>query len=97
MKARCCNPGASNYERYGARGVLICEDWRFSFGTFFADMGTRPFRCSLDRIDPARGYTPDNCRWSDSKQQAQNKRPKQARAAVRRPEPSPSFLESPPF
>lgn len=25
---RCTNPKAANYERYGGRGIDICDDWR---------------------------------------------------------------------
>jgi hypothetical protein len=86
MKRRCLNPRAPNFEWYGGRGITICEEWLSSFEAFFADLGTRPAHCSLDRIDPNGNYEPTNCRWADTKQQRTNQTPRQARAVMRRRE-----------
>jgi hypothetical protein len=102
MKQRCFNPRAANYENYGGQGITVCEEWKSSFEAFFADMGTCPPGCSLDRIDPNGNYEPSNCRWADAKQQRQNQRPRSARATVKRrqleqAERSPPPLDDPPF
>jgi hypothetical protein len=74
MRARCLNENASDYERYGGRGIRICEQWN-EFATFLQDMGERPSsKHSIDRIDPNGDYTPDNCRWATMKQQGRNRR-----------------------
>jgi hypothetical protein len=78
MKQRCLNPRHPRFESYGGRGILPYEDW-LSFIPYFADTGTRPPGCSLDRIDVNDGYTPSNWRWADAKQQAQNRRPQRKR------------------
>jgi hypothetical protein len=79
MRARCFDPGHRAYERYGARGISVCEEWANSFAAFYADMGKRPEGCSLDRIDNDDGYRPGNVRWATSFQQAQNRRPPKKR------------------
>ena len=53
------------------RDVDMDPRWE-DFQTFWADMGTRPDGMTIDRIDNARGYWPDNCRWATKEQQRQN-------------------------
>lgn len=74
MKQRCLNPNASDYHRYGGRGVTVCSRWKDSFENFLADMGERPEGKSLDRIESEKGYEPNNCKWSTPREQQLNKR-----------------------
>ena len=63
MLSRCYNPKAHSYRWYGGKGIRVCDRWR-DFGNFIADMGEKPQGLTLDRIDSAKDYSPDNCRWT---------------------------------
>jgi hypothetical protein len=74
IKLRCHNPSHPDYSDYGARGILMCDEWKHSFVAFYAYVGAKPKGTSIDRIDNARGYEPGNVQWATPLKQAQNTR-----------------------
>ena len=73
MIQRCTNVNNPAYKNYGGRGIEVCEDWR-DFSNFYRDMGDVPSGLSLDRADNNLGYSADNCKWSDRREQNSNRR-----------------------
>jgi len=73
MRERCNNTKHHAYDRYGGRGIAVCDRWG-SFKLFLEDMGKRPsLSFTIDRKDNDAGYSPDNCCWASKSQQAINK------------------------
>lgn len=75
MITRCTKSYASSWDRYGERGITVCERWMKSFPAFLEDMGPRPSSDhQIERLDNSRGYEPENCIWIHKSQQAKNRR-----------------------
>lgn len=73
MKRRCGTPSDSNYSRYGAKGIYVCDLWlnfepfkKWSLENGYSD------DLSIDRINNNLGYSSSNCRWVTRHQQARN-------------------------
>jgi hypothetical protein len=74
MLERCENEEHDSFERYGRRGISVCERWH-AFEVFFADMGRRRSTShSIERKNNDGNYEPSNCEWALRFQQDRNKR-----------------------
>jgi len=74
LKQRCYNSNNAKYAVYGAKGVIVCNEWLNNFANFRdwsiangyykqpKDISYKD-KLSIDRIDSKGNYCPDNCRW----------------------------------
>ncbi len=70
---RCHNPKDKDYKWYGAKGIVVCEEWRNSFEAFLDHIGKKPVdKDSIDRINGTKGYEPNNVRWATHVEQHRN-------------------------
>jgi hypothetical protein len=76
IRHRCLDNTDLSYNKYGGRGIMICEKWRNSFIEFrnwSLENGYMP-NLEIDRINNNLGYDPSNCRWTTRIINAQNQR-----------------------
>ena len=76
MITRCYNQNRPEYQRYGGRGIIVCEEWRNNKQTFidWAIKNGFSLELQLDRINNDGPYSPENCRWATPQQQSRNTR-----------------------
>lgn len=64
MRSRCNNPNDQHFKYYGAKGIKICSEWDdfMVFREFALEKGYTD-ELTIDRIDPAGNYEPDNIQF----------------------------------
>ena len=72
---RCYNKSHNRYYIYGARGIVMCDEWLHDKSKFFEWSLANGYddTLTIDRIDCNGNYEPNNCRWVSQKVQQNNR------------------------
>ncbi len=73
---KCHNPRHTRYDRYGGRGFVFDDFYRYSFLNFLNEVGECPEpkdKYTIERIENDKGYVTGNMKWIVSELQAINK------------------------
>lgn len=75
IKQRCFNPKFPLYKNYGGRGIIMCDEWKNDFMSFYNWAMSNDYKenLTIDRIDVNGNYEPNNCRWITMKEQYHNR------------------------
>lgn len=83
MRNRCYNKNNNSYKNYGAKGITVCDEWLNNPNSFYKWAMDNGFKYeidengrnkhTIDRINPKKGYSPENCRWVSLQEQNTNR------------------------
>ena len=76
MYCRCYYPTTNGYERYGGRGIIMCDEWINNPQSFYHWAINNGYKkgLTIDRINVNGNYEPSNCRWITKEVQDNNRR-----------------------
>jgi len=72
MMKRCYDKNRDRYDRYGGRGIKVCERWH-DIRYFVEDLEHHDSSLSIERIDVNGDYCPENVTFIPMKDQARNR------------------------
>lgn len=74
MRARCNRKTHHAYERYGGRGIKVCDEWNdfTNFALWALDNGYTD-ELTIERKNVDGDYNADNCLWIPRGEQARNR------------------------
>lgn len=75
MKKRCFNKNEEHYKYYGERGIIVCDEWKNDFMSFYNWAINNEYKdnFTIERIDVNGNYEPSNCKWVTFQEQGYNK------------------------
>ena len=75
MHNRCEDPKNPAFERYGGRGITVCEEWS-NIDNFISWAHNNGWKKGLqiDRINNDKGYSPENCRLVTCRDNCRNRK-----------------------
>lgn len=63
IKGRCCFKSSTSYKHYGEKGIIMCDEWKNSFLSFYEWALSNGWQkgLSIERSVNENGYNPKNC------------------------------------
>ncbi len=74
MMSRCYNKKNKSYKNYGARGIIVCNEWHdfLIYKKWFEKTNIKGL--TMDRTNNDGNYEPNNIKWKNMSHQAHNNR-----------------------